>query len=112
SQGDSAAEDTLVKEAAAMDDAPLSPDAVAAAEELVRQRKAKLEAARVEARASRSRDDWLADCQDFLRLQQLIWDHSHRQSRLSKARGAFQEAYDQRLAEKERDRPFQVPAEL
>lgn len=95
-----------------MDDAPLSPDAVAAAEELVRQRKAKLEAARVEARASRSRDDWLADCKDFLRLQQLIWDHSHRQSRLSKARGAFQEAYDQRLAEKERDRPFQVPAEL
>ncbi len=102
----------MVEEDVAMDDIPLSPDAVAAAEALVAQRKAKLEAACAEARASRSRDDWLADRQDLLRLEQLIRDHPHRQSRLSKARGAYEGAYEQRLAEKERDCPFQVPTEL
>jgi hypothetical protein len=95
-----------------MDDSPLSSDAVATAEAVVAQRKAILEAARAEARASRSRDDWLADRPDLLRLEQLIRDHPHRQSRLSKARDAYQAAYEQRLVEKERDCPFQAPTQL
>jgi hypothetical protein len=102
----------VVEENNAMENTPLSPDALAAAEALVVQRKAELEAACVEARASRSRDNWLADRQDLLRLEHFIRDHPHRQSQLSKARDAYRRAYEKRLAQKERSCPFQVPAEL
>jgi hypothetical protein len=110
--GEDAVTGIVVAEDAAMDDTPLSPDALAAAEALVEHRKAKLEAACAEARASRSRDEWLADRPDLLRLEQLIRDHPHRQARRSKARADYEGAYEQRLAEMERDRPFQAPAEL
>ena len=95
-----------------MDDTPLSPDALAAAEALVVQRKAELKAARAKARTSRSRDDWLADCADLLLLEHLIRDYPRRQSKLAMARDAYERDYGQRLAEKERDCLFQVPAEL
>jgi hypothetical protein len=113
SAGDRQLEAILHTYLRAGDDTRLLPDAAAAeAEALVAQRKAKLEAAYAEARGSRRRDDWLADHQDLLRLEQLIRGHPHRQSQLSKARDAFQRAYEQRLAEKERNCPFQAPAEL
>src|SRR5690348_6311071 len=111
-QADDVLEGTMVEEDAAMNDAPLLTDAVAEAEALVAQRKAKLEAACAEARASRCRDDWLTDRQDLLRLEQLIRDLPHRPSRLSEARAAYQRAYEQRLAEKEKECAFQAPAEL
>jgi hypothetical protein len=112
SQGDDADDGTVVEEDAVMDDTQLAPDAMATAEALVAQRKAKLDAACAEARASRSREDCLTDRQDLLRLEQLIRDHPHRQSHLAKARDAYQEAYEQRLAEKQRECPFQTPTEL
>ncbi len=95
-----------------MGDTPLPPDAVASAEVLVARLKAILEAACAEARASRSRDEWLADRQDLLRLEQLIRDRPHRQSRLSKVRSDYQGAYEQQLAEKEQDCPFEAPRDL
>ncbi len=103
---------TVVEGNGEMDNNTLWADAVAAVEALVAQRKANVEAACTEARASRSRDDCLVDHQDLLRLEQLSRDHPHRLSRLSNAEQVYQGAYQRRLAEKEQYCSFQVPAEL
>ncbi|MFO0807587.1 MAG: hypothetical protein U0746_03105 [Gemmataceae bacterium] len=91
---------------------PTQPDSVAAADEMVLQKRSELDAARERASALHPREHWLANRPDLVRLDDLIKDQPNRQSQLAQVQVEYRQAFESLLLETALVRPFEPPAEI